>query len=104
MVAIKNYTTEVNVYKSLGEIQEALAKHGARQIMVEYDDGGQPVGVTFGAAGIYAPGQHRWGYGSVPAAEGTGRQGPGGQDGLAECPGLGNGSDGDHRGRHGEHG
>lgn len=46
-MAIKNYTTTVDVYKSLGEIQGALAGHGARQIMVEYDDAGQPIGVTF---------------------------------------------------------
>lgn len=46
-MAIKNYTTVVDVYKSLGEIQGALAGHGARQIMVEYDGEGQPVGVTF---------------------------------------------------------
>ena len=29
-MAIKNYTTEVDAYQSLGEIQGALAKHGAR--------------------------------------------------------------------------
>lgn len=46
-MAIKNYTTTVAVYQSLGEIQGALAGHGARQIMVEYDDEGRPVGVTF---------------------------------------------------------
>lgn len=46
-MAIKNYTTEVDVYKSLGEIQGALAAHGARQIMVEYDGDGQPTGITF---------------------------------------------------------
>lgn len=34
-MAIKNYTTSVDVYKSLGEIQGALASHGARQIMVK---------------------------------------------------------------------
>lgn len=46
-MAIKNYTTSVDVYKSLGEIQGALANHGARQIMVNYD-AGQPVGLLFG--------------------------------------------------------
>lgn len=46
-MAIKNYTSEVSVYKSLAEIQAALAEHGARRIMTEYDDAGQPVGVTF---------------------------------------------------------
>ena len=39
-MAIKNYTSGVDVYTSLGEIQGALAQHGARQIMVEYDDQG----------------------------------------------------------------
>lgn len=47
-MAIKNYTSEVSVYKSLAEIQAALAEHGARRIMVEYDNAGQPMGVTFG--------------------------------------------------------
>lgn len=47
-MAIKNYTTTVDVFKSLGEIQGALASHGARKIMVDYDVAGQPVGITFG--------------------------------------------------------
>lgn len=47
-MAIKNYTTTIDVYKSLGEIQAALASHGARRIMVEYDGAGQPTGVMFG--------------------------------------------------------
>lgn len=47
-MAIKNYTTTIDVYKSLGEIQGALASHGARKIMVDYDEEGQPVGVAFG--------------------------------------------------------
>lgn len=46
-MAIKNYTTEVDAYRSLGEIQGALAKHGARQVMVEYDGEGEPIGVSF---------------------------------------------------------
>lgn len=45
---IKNYTTKVDVYQSLGEIQGALAKNGARKIMIDYDENGKPVGVTFG--------------------------------------------------------
>lgn len=45
---IKNYTTKVDVYQTLGEIQEALAKNGARKIMIDYDEKGNPVGVTFG--------------------------------------------------------
>ena len=46
-MAIKNYTTTIDVYKSLGEIQGALAAHGACKIMVDYENG-QPTGVTFG--------------------------------------------------------
>ena len=47
-MAIKNYTTTIDVYKSLGEIQGALASHGAQKIMVDYDASGQPIGVMFG--------------------------------------------------------
>ena len=47
-MAIKNYTTTIDVYKSLGEIQGALASHGARKIMVDYNEAGRPVGITFG--------------------------------------------------------
>ena len=46
-MAIKNYTTTVGVYQSLGEIQGALASHGARKIMVDYDGAGRPTGVMF---------------------------------------------------------
>ena len=41
-MAIKNYTTEVEVYKSLGEIQGALAGHGARKGMVDYNAASPP--------------------------------------------------------------
>jgi len=47
-VPIKNYTTKVDVYQSLGEIQGALARNGACKIMVDYDGKGKPIGVTFG--------------------------------------------------------
>ena len=47
-MAIKNYTTTIDVYQSLGEIQGALASHGARKIMVDYDVAGQPKGIMFG--------------------------------------------------------
>lgn len=46
-MAIKNYTSEVSVYKSLAEIQAALAEQGACRIMVEYDNSKQPTGLTF---------------------------------------------------------
>ena len=45
---IKNYTTKIDVFESLGEIQGALERHGARKIMVDYDDKGRPCGITFG--------------------------------------------------------
>lgn len=54
-MAIKNYTTTIDVYKSLGEIQGALASHGARKIMVDYDEAGQPVGVAFGIKTLAGP-------------------------------------------------
>lgn len=46
-MAIKNYTSSVDVFTSLGEIQGALARAGAVKIMVDYE-GGSPVAVTFG--------------------------------------------------------
>lgn len=44
---IKNYTTKINCYQSIGEIQGVLAKSGARKIMIDYDDTGAPVGIAF---------------------------------------------------------
>lgn len=38
-MAIKNYTTTINVNKTIGEIQELLSKHGATAIMTEYSNG-----------------------------------------------------------------
>ena len=46
MMAIKNYTSSVAVYVSLGEIQGALAKAGATKIMVDYN-AGEPISVSF---------------------------------------------------------
>lgn len=43
---IKNYTTKIDCYQSIGEIQGALAKHGARQIMIDYDENGKPTGIA----------------------------------------------------------
>lgn len=57
---IKNYTTAIDVYRSIGEIQGALASHGVSKIMVDYDDG-TPVGIAFaiqterGMAGFKLP-------------------------------------------------
>lgn len=38
-MAIKNYTTTINVNKTIEEIQGILSKHGATAIMTEYDNG-----------------------------------------------------------------
>lgn len=45
---IKNYTTKVDVFQSIGETQGALAKNGARKIMIDYDEVGNPCGLIFG--------------------------------------------------------
>lgn len=42
-----NYTTKVNVYTTLGEIQRQLAKHGAKKIMQDYDDAGHIAALSF---------------------------------------------------------
>lgn len=47
-MAIKNYTSKISVKKSIDEIQAALLKGGARRIMIDYDEAGNPVGVVFG--------------------------------------------------------
>ena len=45
-MAIKNYTTKVDVYTTVGEIQNALARAGASKIIVDYDRG-KPQAVMF---------------------------------------------------------
>jgi len=45
-MAIKNYTSSVDIYTSLGEIQGALARTGAAKIVVDYE-AGKPTAVTF---------------------------------------------------------
>lgn len=42
-----NYTTTVNVFKTLGEIQMQLVKHGAKKIMQDYDDAGHITALSF---------------------------------------------------------
>lgn len=44
---IKNYTTKIPAPQTVGEIQGILAAHGARQIMVNYDGSGNPIGIFF---------------------------------------------------------
>ena len=44
---ILNYTTKVDVFSTLGEIQRILVAHGARKIVQDYDDDGQVIAVSF---------------------------------------------------------
>lgn len=44
---ILNYTTKIDAFRSMGEIQGILAKHGAKRIMQEYDDNGEPTAISF---------------------------------------------------------
>lgn len=44
---ILNYTTKVNVYTTIGEIQAILVKHGAKKIMQDYDDDGNIRSLSF---------------------------------------------------------
>lgn len=45
-MAIKNYTTSIDVNKTVGEIQALLAQARASSIGVDYEDG-QPVSISF---------------------------------------------------------
>lgn len=45
-MAILNYTTKIDPTKTIGEIQMILAKAGANNVSVDFDDG-EPVAVTF---------------------------------------------------------
>ena len=44
---ILNYTTIVPVNRTISEIQSKLAKAGAKGILCEYDDNGEPNQITF---------------------------------------------------------
>lgn len=44
---IKNYSTTVSAVRTVGQIQEMLAKHGALRVMMEYGPGGRVGGVVF---------------------------------------------------------
>ena len=43
---ILNYTTKISASKTVGEIQGMLAKHGAKKIMLEYENA-NPVSISF---------------------------------------------------------
>ncbi len=44
---ILNYTTQIDSYKTITEIQQILAKHGATKIVMDNNEEGLPVALTF---------------------------------------------------------
>ena len=46
-MGLLNYSTTVTVDKTLGEIMGALAIHGAKSVLVNYDGKAQPVAISF---------------------------------------------------------
>ena len=44
---IKNYTTQIPASRTISEIQQILANHGAKSIMVDYDDSKKPMSLSF---------------------------------------------------------
>lgn len=42
-----NYTTKVDIYTTLGQIQGQLVKHGAKKILQDYDDAGRIAALSF---------------------------------------------------------
>ena len=43
-----NYTTKIDVFSTIGEIQKILVKHGAKRIVQDMDDDGRILALTFG--------------------------------------------------------
>lgn len=52
---ILNYTTEIAVAKTMGEIQAALARRGVVRISTVFDDDGTPAGLGFTMRTDYGP-------------------------------------------------
>lgn len=44
---ILDYSTKVDVYTTLGEIQSQLVKHGAKKILFDYDDDAKVIALAF---------------------------------------------------------
>lgn len=44
---ILNYTTKISASKTVSEIQQKLAQAGAAAVNVQYEDGGNPIALTF---------------------------------------------------------
>ena len=47
MAALKNYTTSVPVSQTISDIHRALADHGAKKVMFDYDDAGHVISICF---------------------------------------------------------
>lgn len=58
---IKNYTTNIDIFTTIGTIQGCLVKHGAKKITTDYDDNGRVTALSFlidtpsGQRGIMLP-------------------------------------------------
>lgn len=48
---IKNYTTKIPAARTAAEIHQILATHGARKVMSEYGDDGEPISISFEICG-----------------------------------------------------
>lgn len=46
-MALLNYTTTVGVEKTLEEIRKILVSYGARSILIDYDERGNPIALAF---------------------------------------------------------
>lgn len=44
---LKNYTTSINARKTASEISQMLAEHGAKAVMLDYDDNGEVSALSF---------------------------------------------------------
>jgi len=47
-MAILNYTTTVDARKTVAEIQEKLSRSSCKRVIIDYDDDGNPISVSFG--------------------------------------------------------
>ena len=46
-MSILNYTTQIDAYKTISEIQKLLVTKGATSINVDYNEAGNPISLTF---------------------------------------------------------
>jgi hypothetical protein len=46
-MSLLNYTTSIDVTKTMGQVHGILVKAGARKIVVDYDEQGNPTGLNF---------------------------------------------------------